>query len=178
MPAMRRATGVRSAGTWQAPAADSVVLDQQSRHRRRIALDTISGGRVLLDLPRPVRLREGDALACDDGALILVRAADEPVMDLGAPDPVVLVRIAWHLGNRHLPVQVLPAGLRIRADHVIADMVRGLGGTVTEREAPFDPEPGAYAGGHHHHHHHDGGDEDDGRAAVPAGLAGDHDRGA
>ncbi len=173
---MRRAIAVHKRGSWTGPAADTAVLDQAHRHRRRITFDTVSGARVLLDLPCPARLRDGDALACEDGTLILVRAADEPVMDLSAPDPVALVRIAWHLGNRHLPVQVLPDGLRIRADHVIAEMVRGLGGTVTERSAPFDPEPGAYAGGHHHHHHDD--EEAYGSPRSPGLLAGDHDRGA
>lgn len=173
---MRRAIAVHERGSWSGPAADTVVLDEAHRHRRRIAFDTVSGARVLLDLARPVRLRDGDALACEDGTLILVRAADEPVMDLSAPDPAALVRIAWHLGNRHLPVQILPDGLRIRADHVIAEMVRGLGGTVTERSAPFDPEPGAYAAGHHHHHHDDEEEYEPSRPARE--LAGDHDRGA
>lgn len=173
---MRRAIAVHEHGSWSGPAADTVVLDQAQRHRRRFTFDTVSGARVLLDLARPVRLRDGDALVCDDGALILVRAADEPVMDLSAPDPPALVRIAWHLGNRHLPVQILPEGLRIRADHVIAEMVRGLGGTVTERAAPFDPEPGAYAGGHHHHHHDE--EEKHEPPRPPRVLAGDYDRGA
>jgi len=170
---MRRAIAVRERGIWNGPAADTVVLDQAHRHRRRFAFDTVSGARVLLDLTRPARLRDGDALLCEDGDLILVRAAEEPVMDLSAPDLSTLVRIAWHLGNRHLPVQILAEGLRIRADHVVAEMVRGLGGTVSERTAPFDPEPGAYAGGHHHHHH-----DDEEETAPPRALAGDHDRGA
>ena len=81
-----------------------------------------------------------------------VVAKPEPVLDIRGQDAAALVRIAWHLGNRHLPVQLLGDTLRIRADHVIAGMVAGLGGTAEAREAPFDPEPGAYAGGHGHHH--------------------------
>lgn len=174
---MRRATRVLTSGTWHGEADDLVVLDHDRRHRRRIRLVTVRGEAVLLDLERAQRLREGDALLCEDGTRIAVRAADEPLMEIGAPDASALVRIAWHLGNRHLPTQLLGNRIRIREDHVIAEMVRGLGGTVTAVSAPFDPEGGAYAGGHHHHHHHhhDGGEDEAPQAPT---LAGDHDRGA
>ena len=97
-----------------------------------------------------------------DGGIVRVCAAAEALLEISAADSALLLRIAWHLGNRHLPVQFLGGCLRIRADHVIAEMVQGLGGGVTPLEAPFDPEAGAYAvgGGHHHHddedeqHHH------------------------
>jgi len=175
---MRRATEVLLAGTWQGEADDTVVLDHDRRHRRRIRLTTSGGASVLLDLPRAHRLREGDALLCEDGARICVRSAPEPLFEISAPDPAALVRIAWHLGNRHLPTQLCGDRLRIREDHVIAEMVRGLGGSVTAISAPIDPEAGAYAGGHHHHHHHDDDRDDDEQATVPIVLAGDHDRGA
>jgi urease accessory protein len=84
-----------------------------------------------------------------------VRAAREPVIEIGADDPPILLRIAWHLGNRHLPRQVVSDRLRIRDDHVIAAMVSGLGGRITRHDAPFDPEAGAYAGMAHHHHDND-----------------------
>ena len=84
-------------------------------------------------------------------------AQPEPLLEIHAHDEGELVRIAWHLGNRHLPVQLLGDRIRIRADHVIEEMVEGLGGHVDAIEAPFDPEAGAYAGGHQHHH-----DDDDG----------------
>ena len=84
-----------------------------------------------------------------------VTSRPEPLLEIHAHDAAGLVRIAWHLGNRHLPVQLLGDHIRIRADHVIADMVRTLGGHVHTIDAPFDPEAGAYVGGHHHHHDDD-----------------------
>ena len=89
------------------------------------------------------------------GGVVQVCARPEKLLEIHAHDEGELVRIAWHLGNRHLPVQLLGDRIRIRADHVIREMVEGLGGHVDEIEAPFDPEAGAYAGGHNHHHHHD-----------------------
>ena len=155
---MTRAQAVLPAGTWSGTPIDTVLIDFDRRHRRRIQLTTQSGAELLLDLPQAVRLRGGDALRCDDGALVQVEARPEPLLDIHTHDAAGLVRIAWHLGNRHLPVQLLGSHIRIRADHVIADMVHGLGGHVHEIEAPFDPEAGAYAGGSEggsHHHHHD-----------------------
>ncbi len=98
------------------------------------------------------RLREGDGLVLDSGGIVRVRARPEPLLEIHGHDADTLVRIAWHLGNRHLPVQVLAGRLRIREDHVIADMVRQLGGHAQRVEAPFDPEAGAYAGGRDHAH--------------------------
>ena len=148
---MLRAIAVLLVGTWDAPAAtDSVLLDHNHRHRRRIALQTELGAELLLDLPQAARLRHGDGLVLQSGAIVRVRAKPEPLLEICAHDEVTLLRIAWHLGNRHLPVQVSDKHLLIRADRVIADMVKQLGGRVEEIEAPFDPEAGAYAGGHHH----------------------------
>jgi urease accessory protein len=115
-------------------------------------LTTVTGAEVTLDLPQAVRLRNGDGLLLDNGHIVHVRARDEPLLDIAAA-PALLARIAWHLGNRHLPVQFAEGAIRIRADHVIAAMAEGLGASVHPLEAPFDPEPGAYAaaGGHHHH---------------------------
>ena len=138
-------------GTWTGPAADHVLVDFDRRHRRRLTLVTEGGAELLLDLPQATRLRDGDGLQTEDGCVIRVVAKPEPLLEITAHGPVELVRIAWHLGNRHLPVQLLGERIRIRADHVIADMVRGLGGHAEAMEAPFDPEGGAYAGGHHHH---------------------------
>ncbi len=136
-------------------AVDTVCLDFDARHRRRIALRTEAGREVLLDLPHAARLHDGDALVLEDGALLRVQAQPEALLEITARDPGTLLRIAWHLGNRHLPVQLLGDRLRIRADHVIADMIAGLGGHVAPLDAPFEPEAGAYAGGGHHHHHDD-----------------------
>jgi urease accessory protein len=148
-----RAEAVLPAGTWDlASEADRVLIDFDRRHRRRILLRTEAGREVLLDLPQAVRLRDGDGLATETG-VIRVCAKPEPLLEIHAHDLDEMVRIAWHLGNRHLPVQLKGERIRIREDHVIRDMVEGLGGHVERIEAPFDPEPGAYAGGHHHHDH-------------------------
>jgi urease accessory protein len=157
-----QATTILPARTWDPTTAiDRVLIDFDRRHRRRIVLRTEAGADLLLDLPHAERLRDGDGLPTANG-IVLVRAKPEPLLEIHAHDEGELVRIAWHLGNRHLPVQLLGDRIRIRADHVIAEMVEGLGGHVDDIEAPFDPEPGAYAaggGGHHHHgdddHHHD-----------------------
>ena len=109
------------------------------------------GLEFLLDLESATALRGGDALVLEDGRLIEVVAAPEPLAEIRGTDPQQLVRVAWHLGNRHLPTQVVGKGLRIRRDHVIEAMVRGLGARVIEIEAPFDPEGGAYAGGDQGH---------------------------
>ncbi len=111
------------------------------------------GLEFLLDLEHAVALRGGDALVLEDGRLVEVVAAPEPLVEIRGADPVHLVRIAWHLGNRHLPTQIAGKGLRIRRDHVIEEMVRGLGARVIEIEAPFDPEGGAYAAAHAAHDH-------------------------
>ena len=103
------------------------------------------GLEFLLDLENAVALRGGDALVLEDGRLIEVVAAAEPLLEIRGADPLHLVRVAWHLGNRHLPTQIMPKGLRIRRDHVIEAMVKGLGARIIEIEAPFDPEGGAYA---------------------------------
>ncbi len=150
-----RASAVLPAGSWQAPPADTVLIDFDRRHRRRIQLTTESGADLLLDLPQAARLRDGDGLVVEGGGIVLVKARPEPLLDIHAHDAAGLVRIAWHLGNRHLPVQLLGSHIRIREDHVIAEMVRGLGGHVHAIDAPFDPEAGAYAGGHQHHHDDD-----------------------
>lgn len=148
-----RAEAVLPAGTWDlAGEIDRVLIDFDRRHRRRILLRTEQGREVLLDLPQAVRLRHGDGLAVETG-VIRVCAKPEPLLEIHAHDKCEMVRIAWHLGNRHVPVQLLGDRIRIRADHVIRDMVERLGGHVEQIEAPFDPEAGAYAGGHHHHDH-------------------------
>lgn len=149
---MRRAIAVHTRGHWPDEAAvDGVTLAFLDRHRRRIRLVADSGTPFLLDLPRAQHLTEGDGLELDNGSYIRVRAAAEPVIEVAADSPMALLRIAWHIGNRHLPLQVAGGVLRLRADHVIAGMIEGLGGQVAWREAPFDPEIGAYAGTAHAH---------------------------
>jgi urease accessory protein len=153
---MLRAISVLSAGTWDAARpTDTVLLDFDLRHRRRLMLHTEAGRALLLDLPRTVRLQHGDGLVLESGDIVCVRAKPEPLLEIHAHEPGALVRIAWHLGNRHLPVQFLPNRIRIRPDHVITEMVQALGGHIDSVEAAFDPELGAYASGHHHAHDDD-----------------------
>lgn len=151
---MIRATSVVSAGTWDAArAVDTVLLEFDLRHRRRLMLHTEAGTELLLDLPRTARLQDGDGLVLEGGDIVRVRAKPEPLLEIHAHDPGALVRIAWHLGNRHLPVHLLPDCIRIRPDHVIAEMVQGLGGHIDSVRAVFQPEAGAYAADHSGHHH-------------------------
>jgi urease accessory protein len=153
---MRRAIAVHKSGHWPDEAAiDRVTLVFVDRHRRRLRLVAESGNPFLLDLPRVQHMADGDGLELDDGGYVRVCAAPERVLEIEGGSPIDLLRLAWHLGNRHLPVQALEGRLRIRDDHVIADMVEKLGGRVTRLSAPFDPETGAYAGteqGHGHEH--------------------------
>jgi urease accessory protein len=159
---MIKASKVHGQYHWKEPAADTVVLDFDDRHRRRMAMTGTRGLAFLLDLEHAVALRGGDALVLDDGRLVEVVAAPEPLLEIRGRDPQHLVRLGWHLGNRHLPTQIMAKALRIRRDHVIAEMVAGLGGKAVEIDAPFDPEGGAYAPAHEHaaadahDHAHDG----------------------
>lgn len=155
---MLRATECQPQGARHGLIDDEVTLDFDNRHRRRLAMVGKGGLEFLLDLPQARRLRHGDTLLLEDGRRVRIVAAKEALAEIHAPTPADLIRIAWHLGNRHLPVMLMPDRILIRRDHVIEDMVRLLGATVEAVEAPFDPEDGAYAGasgGHHHHHHHD-----------------------
>jgi len=129
-----------------------VTLAYDDRHRRRVRLVTDGGAAFLLDLPEARALRHGDLLRLDDGRLVEIRAAPEEVLEVRAEDAASLARLAWHLGNRHTPIQVLVDGaLRIRADHVLEHLLRDhLGAEVVRAHAPFDPEGGAYHGHHEH----------------------------
>jgi urease accessory protein len=148
---MIRATKVHGRHRWSEAPADTVVLEFDDRHRRRMTMTGTRGLAFLLDLEKAVALRGGDALVLEDGRLIEVVAAPEPLAEVRCNDPEHLVRVAWHLGNRHLQTQIMAKSLRIRRDHVIEAMVRGLGARVIEIEAPFDPEGGAYAESSHVH---------------------------
>ncbi len=151
---MRRASEIRTAGSWNAATAiDRVVLDAAERHRRRIVLTGERGTTFLLDLPHATALRDGDGLVLEDGAIVRVAGKLEPLIEIAAASAPALARLAWHIGNRHTDVQVVGDALRIRRDHVLEEMLRALGARLTPLEAPFDPEPGAY-GQHSHHHDH------------------------
>ena len=152
----------RIAGRWpKEKAAGTLTLDFDARHRRRIRLTADQGEDVLLDLPKAVAMAEGDGLQLEDGRWLKVQAATELVVEARHKDPNQLVRLAWHLGNRHLPTEIRHQVLRFRPDHVIEDMLRRFGADLTKMMAPFQPEGGAYGGhGHHHNpadseHHHE-----------------------
>lgn len=132
-----------------ADATDTVTLDFDARHRRRIKLASDGGLEFLLDLEQATALADGDGLLLEDGRVVRVVAKAEPVMDVLAGNPLQLTRLAWHLGNRHTPTQILAGRLRIREDHVLAHMLEHQGATIMHLQAPFDPEGGAY---HHHDH--------------------------
>jgi urease accessory protein len=149
---VRRAREVRPAGQWDpATAHDRVVLSADDRHRRRLALKTESGADVLLDLAAATVLHDGDGLVLDDGTVILVAGMPEPLAELKVAASADLVRLAWHLGNRHAEVEFAPGRLRIRRDHVLEAMAEQLGAKVSAVEAPFSPEPPAPGGAGHGH---------------------------
>ena len=154
--ALRRAARIALAGDWPAnQASGAVVLDYDSRHRRRIRLSCEDGTVVLLDLEKATALRDGDGLAIDDGSWIAVRAAAEDLIEITCNSAHELQRLAWHLGNRHCPAAIEPYRILIRRDHVIKDMLKGLGAQVRDVVEPFYPERGAYDdqnGGHGHSH--------------------------
>ncbi|MGO9774345.1 MAG: urease accessory protein UreE [Roseiarcus sp.] len=156
---MLHAHSVVPSGAWSGEPADTVVLDYDERYRRRVAMTGVRGLGFLLDLPEAVMLRAGDGIKLEDGRIVEVVAAPEPLVEIRAADAAALTRIAWHLGNRHLPTELMRTSLRIRRDAVIEEMARGLGGAVVAIEAPFNPEGGAYvrapAPDHDHDHDHD-----------------------
>jgi len=149
---MRHVGGIADAGTWdRARAVDRVMLNADDRLRRRIVLTTERGLKLLLDFARPMILRDGDGLVLEDGSTVEVAGQTEPLVEVSAKAPLDFVRLAWHIGNRHTDVQFVDGRFRIRRDHVLEEMVKGLGAIVTLVEAPFDPEP---AMPHDHDHDH------------------------
>jgi urease accessory protein len=180
---MLRADKVIPAGHWSGAPADTVVLDFDARYRRRVAMTGVGGLAFLLDLAEAAMLRGGDGLRLEDGRVVEVLAEPEPLAEIRAADPLALIRIAWHFGNRHLLTELMPRALRIRRDPVIEAMAEGLGARVIALEAPFNPEGGAYvkaevpdAQPHHGHDHaHDHHDHDHGHAHH--GASGEHGHG-
>jgi urease accessory protein len=145
---MNRVIEVKPAGTFGL-VIDRVVLDADDRQRRRIVLTGEKGTKLLLDCPNPVTLHDGDGLVLEDGSIVLVAGQAESLIAVIAKTPLDFLRLAWHIGNRHTDVQFVEAGLRIRRDHVLEEMVKGLGAMATPVEAPFDPEPAAPHGHDH-----------------------------
>lgn len=151
---MKSFTKVLSGEGIDASNIPELVLSFQQREKSRLKAELANGEAVGLFLARGTVLKAGDVLESDDGARLRVVAADETVSTVTAKDSHLLLRIAYHLGNRHVPLQVEPTWLRYRHDHVLDDMVRLIGGEVKVEQAPIQPESGAYGGGHHHHHDH------------------------
>ena len=142
---MHRARAIKPADTWDpALAVDRVVLDADERHRRRVVLTGEGGTVFLLDLPRPVMLKDGDGLVLEDSGVVQVVGRPESLVAITAVSPEELTRLAWHIGNRHIDMQVVGNALRIRRDHVLEDMLLRLGAKLTPIEAAFTPEGGAY----------------------------------
>jgi len=149
-----RAIEVVPAGTWSLDdAADHLLLCYDDRYRRRFKYVSDGGAEYMLDLARTTLLREGDGLRLEDGRIVAVHAAREALVEATAPAAAMLLRFAWHLGNRHLVAQLDIDRILIRDDPVIVDMLRGLGAIVRPVRAAFSPELGAYSGGGHHHDH-------------------------
>ena len=153
---------------WTGQVHDHVTLDYDARHRRRVALKGHHGLEFLLDLPKAVLLRGGDGLKLEDTRVVAVVAQPEALMAVTADSPEHLLRLAWHIGNRHLTAQIdmTVEGDRIliRHDHVIGHMLEHLGAKVAAVTLPFDPEGGAYGDAHQAHDHgsHDHGAENHG----------------
>jgi urease accessory protein len=159
--AAKRAQQVLRSGRWRAAdAVDRVVLDAGERFRRRIALTGEGGLTFLLDFAEATPLRDGDGLKLEDGTIVAVVAKPEPLVEVAAgadAGAAALAQLAWHLGNRHTEVQIVGDRLRMRRDHVLEEMLTGLGAVLTPIEAPFEPERGAYHQHRHGHGHHGGG---------------------
>jgi urease accessory protein len=141
---MKRACEIKLGGGLVHEAIDCVLLDADERHRRRAVLTGERGTRFLLDLPHACVLRDGDGLVLDDDTIVRVASRSEPLAELRTLAALDLLKLAWHLGNRHAKVQILEQRLWIRRDHVLEDLARELGATVTHMVAPFEPERGAH----------------------------------
>jgi urease accessory protein len=145
MATLVRAVEILPPGKWpQSTAVDHIILTYDERHRRRLRYVASGGTTFLLDLPRAAVLRAGDGLRLEDGRIVSVEASPEQLVEVTAPDPGALVRLAWHIGNRHLPAQLEPDRILIRDDAVIVNMLLGLGAKVRPVLAAFTPEAGAY----------------------------------
>jgi urease accessory protein len=143
------------------PIADTVILDYAQRSAEKVTVTGAKGTIIDIDLHLPVRLRTDDLLLLDDGTLLEVVAASEPLIEARASDLAGLSRLAWHLGDRHIAVQVLTNRVRAQREAAVETLLTSLGAKVTMIDAPFEPEGGAYAlsqahdHGHHGHAHHD-----------------------
>jgi urease accessory protein len=165
---MLRVVRVVSSAGATARNIDTLILNSEQRRLSTGHFTGVNGTAIGAMLPEPVLLRNGDSLELDDGSLVDVVIEPEPLVEIRGKDLTHLARLAWHLGDRHVPVQIFPNRLRMRPDAALEAMLKGLSARLTPIEAPFDPEGGAYAhhvhahdhhdhahGGHDHHHEHD-----------------------
>ena len=156
---MIRATRVLQDAAGPDRIAGTITLAHGERHRRRMAMTTDGGLSFLLDLGTAAVLEEGQCLELEDGRLIRIRAAPEPLLEIRTDTPLALKKLIWHIGNRHVPAEITRDAIYIAYDHVLVDMLEGLGAEVAIVERPFRPVRGAYhhheqGGGHHHGHGH------------------------
>jgi urease accessory protein len=168
MTAMIRSTKTLANGSFDASRViDTIELDFDDRRRRRGTLTSAKGSEFLVDLAEAPTLVDGDGFELESGDIIVVTGKPERLVEFRSTDPHVITRVAWHLGNRHTPTQLLPNALRIRDDYVLVELVKKLGAEVGFVTAAFQPEGGAYGfgsvSGHDHHDHghsHDHGHHD------------------
>jgi len=139
----------------ESPAQARLMLPFELRQKSRLLCRTVEGEEAGLFLPRGTVVRGGRRLLAHDGRIVEMVAAPERVLIVRADTPQALARAAYHLGNRHVPVEVAADHLKLEYDHVLADMLRGLGVRVEEANVPFEPESGAYGQGAVHGHEHD-----------------------
>lgn len=143
-------------------ADGSVTLPLEKRIKCRLKVTLDDGREAGIFLPRGETMKDGEHLRSEEGEIILVVAADETVSSVFTDDSLLMARLCYHLGNRHMPLQIQQGLVRYQHDHVLDEMVQGLGADVVVEQAPFEPEPGAYGGsaaaghahGDHSHHHH------------------------
>jgi urease accessory protein len=155
---------ISKAGAVALAISDTITLDRQSRFRRRVLLKTDGGTDLMLDLETATYMADGDALELADGAYVRVVAAPEPLLEIQAAGATALARVAWHIGNRHTPAEITQHAIYIQPDHVLEEMIGGLGARARHVVRPFEPEGGAYGGkgplleshhGHSHEHRRD-----------------------
>mgnify|MGYP003338612452 CR=1 FL=1 len=173
---MQRATSiVRKAAVKADRIIDHVSLDHEGRHRRRISLTGEKGTAFLLDLEKTATLNDGDAVKLEDGSLILVKAAAQTLIEVKAENPMRLLKTACHIGNRHTPAEITADAIYIEEDHVLAEMIRGLGCAMATVSRPFQPERGAYHDHAHGEHSHDQHSHDHHGHSHNHGHHGHHD---
>jgi len=161
-PMLRATRIVRKPAVKHEKVIDQVTLDHEGRHKRRIVLKGDKGTGFLLDLDKASVLNDGDGLKLEDDTLILVKAAPEALLEIKAENPLRLLKMAWHIGNRHTPAELTADAIYIQDDHVLAEMVRGQGCHAHHVTRPFQPEAGAYDHAGHDHGTHDHAGHDHG----------------